>query len=466
MQGDIGQVEGGRNVTRKHGTGGLARTALAVAMALALGLPQAGMAQSAREAELEQRVAELERLVSELVNRQHEASTKTEAVAAELDKVKAAPKVQVAPILASGANFSYGGFVKLDAMITDTSDGRIAEGSAGRQFYVPSTIPVGGPGADGGDPYTDIHAQFSRIWFAADATTEAGNKFRGYIEADLFGGGSSNLGNEVSTNTHALTMRQAFVTWNGWLAGQTWSNFQDVAALPDAVDFVGPTEGTIFVRQAQVRYTTGPWSFSLENPHTTVSSVANAARNNSGGDNVLPDVTARYMMKGDWGHFTVAGLLRQLKVGEESDSAAALSVSGRYVLGSSDDLRYMASYGGGLGRYLGFGLGADAEQDVNGDLHAQNAWGGFVGWRHAFSPKLRSNLMYSFAEIDNDKNLAGFGPASLGATERAYSYHANLIYTPFPRLDIGAEVTFGVRELEDDRKGDLTRFHTTVKYSF
>ena len=453
--------------TRRTGASrAFARTALAAAMALALGLPQAGMAQTAREAELERRVAELERLVSELVGKQQETSTKTEAVAAELDKVKAVPKVQSAPILASGASFSYGGFVKLDAMITDTSDGRIAEGSAGRQFYVPSTIPVGGAGADGGDPYTDIHAQFSRIWFAADATTEAGNKFRGYIEADLFGGGSANLGNEVSTNTHAITMRQAFVTWNGWLAGQTWSNFQDVAALPDAVDFVGVTEGTTFVRQAQIRYTKGPWSFSLENPHTTVSTVATAARNNTSGDNVLPDVTARYMMKGDWGHFTVAGMLRQLKVGDETDSGAAISASGKYVLGSSDDLRYMASYGSGIGRYLGFGLGADAEQDANGDLHAQNGWGGFVGWRHAFSPKLRSNLMYSFAGIDNDKSLPGFGPTSLGATEKATSWHANLIYSPFPRLDVGAEIGFGVRELEDGREGDLTRFHTTVKYSF
>src|SRR3546814_10282620 len=98
----------------------------------------------------------------------------------------------------------------------------------------------------------------------------------------MYGGGSSNLGNEVSTNTHGLTLRQAFVTWNNWLAGQAWSNFQDVAALPEAVDFVGVTEGTTFVRQAQIRYTNGPFSVALENPHTTVGSIATAARNNAG----------------------------------------------------------------------------------------------------------------------------------------------------------------------------------------
>ncbi len=448
-----------------------ARTALAVAVLTAL--PQMGMAQSAREVELERRVADLERMVSELVGKQQatveqsaQTAAKADATAAELDKIKTAPAVQKTPILASGAAFSYGGFIKVDAMVTDTSDGRIAEGSAGRLFYVPSTIPVAGAGADGGDAYTDIHAQFSRLWFAADATTEAGNKFRGYIEADLFGGGSASLGNEVSTNTHALTVRQAFVTWNNWMAGQAWSNFQDVAALPDAVDFVGPTEGSIFVRQSQIRYTTGAWSFSIENPHTTYDAVANAARNTGGGDNVLPDFTARWLTKGTWGHFTVAGLLRQLKVGDETETGAAVSVSGKFMLGANDDIRYMASYGAGIGRYLGFGLGADAVMDASGDLNALDGYGGFVGWRHAFSPKLRTNLFYSMAAFDNDRSLPGWGSGSWGAVEKANSLHANVIYSPFPRLDIGAEIGVASRALEDEREGDLTRFQTTIKYTF
>src|SRR3546814_14767932 len=102
-------------------------------------------------------------------------------------------------------------------------------------------------------------------------------RFRSYIEADMYGGGSSNLGNEVSTNTHGLTLRQAFVTWNNWLAGQAWSNFQDVAALPEAVDFVGVTEGPTFVRQAQIRYTNGPFSVALENTHTTPGQIGRTA---------------------------------------------------------------------------------------------------------------------------------------------------------------------------------------------
>lgn len=449
---------------------------LAIALSLALVAPGVAFGQTAKEKELEARIAQLEAQVQALLQQQQQTEAAVAATKTELDEVRVAtasdgkPAIQRSPILTAGnpgSVFSYGGFIKLDAMVTDTSDGAIAEGSAGRMFYVPSTIPVTANGAEPDtDPYTDFHAAFSRFWLAADWTSEGGDKFRGFIEADMFGGGTANLGNEVSTNTHGITIRHAYVTWNKWLAGQTWSNFQDVAALPEAVDFVGVTEGTTFVRQAQVRYTNGPWSVALENPQTTVSTVATAARNNAGGSDLLPDLTARYVMKGDWGHFSIAGLLRQLKSGDESDTGAAVSLSGRFNLGASDDIRWMASYGSGIGRYLAFGLGADAALDANGNLHARDGGGGFVAWRHAFSPKLRSNLMYSVAEFDNDRSLAGWGPASWAEVERAQSFHANLIYSPFPKLDVGAEVSWGQRELEDDRKGDLKRFHTTIKYSF
>lgn len=448
------------------------RRVLATAVLVALAAPGMAFAQTAKEQELEARVAQLEAQIQMLLQGQQQQQESITEAKERLDAVQvaqpAAKPVQSKPILANPeAVFTYGGFIKFDAMVTDTSDGAIAEGSAGRLFYVPSTVPVTANGAEpDSDAYTDMHAAFSRFWLSADHTTERGDKFKAFIEADMFGGGSSNLGNEVSTNTHGLTVRHAYVGWNNWIAGQTWSNFQDVAALPEAVDFVGVTEGTTFVRQAQIRYTSGPFSIALENPQTTVSNIANAARNNTGGSDSLPDVSARYVMKGSWGHFSAAGLLRQLKSGDESETGAAVSLSGRFNIGSNDDIRWMANYGSGIGRYLGFGLGADSVMDANGNLHAQDGAGGFVAWRHAFNDKLRSNLMYSVAEFDNDRNLVGWGPASFAATERAQSFHANVIYSPFPKLDIGAEIGWAKRELEDDREGDLKRIQTTVKYSF
>lgn len=479
------------------------RTPLALAIAVALAASNPAFAATRKEKELEARVAQLEAQVQALVAAQQQQqaqldTTRAEAADAnaqvamtksELDKVKASQPAPLPagkqPIQATaintagnpGTTFSYGGFVKFDAMATKTSDGKIDDGSAGRLFYLPSQIPVAAPPANGGNAYTDVSAQLSRFWLSADTVTQRGDKLKGYVEMDFYGGGSNALnGNETSTNTYAVTLRQAYVQWNDWLAGQTWSNFQDVAALPDAVDFVGATDGTIFVRQAQIRYAKGNWSFSAENPQTTIGSVASGARLANSGANSIPDLTARYTTKGDWGHFSVALLARQFayqnKLANGSYQSAktatggAVSVAGNFNIGKNDDIRYMVNAGSGIGRYMAFGLGSDTVLDANGNLHALDGYGGFVAWRHAFSPKLRGNLMYSMAMFDNDRSLPGWGAGSWGVTERASSIHANLIYSPIPKLDLGAEISYGKRDLEDERAGDLKRVQATVKYSF
>ena len=447
---------------------------LAAAIVFVLITPGAAFGQTAKEKELEARIAQLETQVQALLQSQQQTQTTVAEARAQLDEVRVArgtaaegqPRIQSSAIMPAAnpnTTFTYGGFIKFDAMVTDTSGGEIADGSSGRLFYLPSTIPVATGSAEPDvDPYTDYHAQLSRFWFSADHVTEGGDKVKAYIEADMFGGGSNALvGNETATNTYAVSLRQAYVSWNRWLAGQTWSNFMDVAALPDAVDFVGVTDGTVFVRQAQLRYTSGPFSVSIENPQTTITPYLSSAARFNSGDNALPDITGRYVAKGNWGHFSIAGLLRQFRNDGESANGAAVSVSGKFNLGTSDDIRYMVNAGSGIGRYMAFGLGSDVVQNVNGEIDALDGYGAFVAWRHVFNGKLRGNLMYSAGHFDNNPSIAGWG-----VTERSQSFHANLIYSPIPKLDIGAEIGWGQRSLEDDREGDLKRIHTHVKYTF
>lgn len=472
---------------RSRGT--IARRPLAAALLVALALPGMAFAQTAKEKELEERVAQLEAMVKQLVAQQQQQqsqitevktaqSTAAVAPAAAVASAPsgaapaaAKPTIQTAPIVPGanpGTRFSYGGFIKMDASLTRTNDGDIPDGTVGRMFYVPKATPVGGGDTNENGADTDMGAQLSRFWLSADTDLESGDKLKAYLEFDLFGGGSTAFtGNELATNTYALTLRQAYVSWNNWLAGQAWSNFQDTAALPDAVDFIGPSEGTTFVRQAQLRYTQGPWSFSMENPETALTPFNGNMAQIQGDDGEMPDLTARYTAKGDWGHFGIAGLVRQLKyqngpTGVDSDSTGyGVSASGKFNMGTNDDLRYMLTAGSGISRYIGLALSNDAVLDADGDIENIDLVSGFVAWRHVFSPKLRGNVMYSVAEFDNEADLTG-----LGITKSSQSAHLNLIYTPLPKLDLGAELIWGQRELESGDRGDLNRLQTHVKYSF
>jgi len=432
------------------------RHRLALALSIAL-LPSMACADEAREQALEARIAALEQQVAALLSNAPSAPAAAPTAAPAAAPLRA---TTIMPGAVEGTRFSFGGFVKLDAMLTDTDGGEIADGSAGRLLYLPGAIPVGGD--DEGSDF-DAHAQFSRFWFAADTTLDSGDVLRGYLEFDLFGGA---LGNEVATNTYGVTVRHAYATWNGWLAGQTWSNFQDVAALPDAVDFIGPTDGTVFVRQAQLRYSRGPWSFALENPETILTpNLGNVTRLVSD-DNTLPDLTARWTRRSDAGHFSVAGLLRQLKhettTGiDASDTGFGISLSGRRQFGPSDDLRVMLIGGRGISRYIGLATANDGVLDADGDIEATDTLAGFAAWRHVWTPTLRSNLIASIADYRNDAALTGDG-----ITSRVQSLSGNLIWTLLPKLDVGVELRLAERELESGVDGRLDRLQFHAKYSF
>ena len=436
--------------------------ASASALMLALFAPVA-FGQTDKEKELEARIEQLEKLVQQMSTQSAAKPATPPPTAAD----QPAQNTTITPTASPTTKFRYGGFIKFDAIYTDTPDGEIADGTAGRLFYFPSTIPVGAAGAsESGD--LDFSAQLSRFWFGADTTLSSGSKLTSYLEFDLYGGGSNAfLGNETATNTYGLTVRHAWVSWDKWLAGQTWSNFQDVAALPDTVDFIGPTEATIFVRQAQLRYTTGAWTLSLENPETTVTPFGGATARIASDDNSIPDLIARWTTRGTWGHLSVAGMVRQLKYQnpatriDDSTIGGALSVSGKWNFGANDDIRFMLNAGSGIGRYLGLAISSDTVLNSTGGLDAIDGLGAYVGYRHVFNRSVRGNVFYSLARFDNDIRLTGGS-----VTESVESAHINLIYSPLPKLDLGAELIFAERDIESGLDGELRRLHMHVRYNF
>ena len=354
--------------------------------------------------------------------------------------------------------FNYGGYIKLDSMWSDYSAGAPAGSNVGRDFYVPSTLTVGND--SNSDAVFDMHARESRFNFGTATVMHNGKTIKTKIEIDFLA--SATGGNERVSNSYAPRIRHAFVTYDGWLFGQTWSNFQNVGALAETLDFVGPAEGTVFVRQSQIKYTTGAWSFSLENPESTISTASGMAVTD---DASLPDFTARYTHKADWGNIVVAALARQLtyKVGavDADETSFGISASGKINLGD-DNLKFMLTQGKGLGRYVGLNVAHGAV--LNGDdLDAIDSTSGFVAYQHKWNSQWRSTFLYSFFSADNNADLLAI---SGDPTESSQSYSANILYSPVKRLTFGAEFKHAERETESGVDGDLERLQFSVKYSF
>lgn len=389
-----------------------ARTSLGLMLAAtALVAPQAASAATAKEKALEARLEKLEAQMAQLqtelatarsdqataVAEAREATAQANAAAAQAaavtsqvgeTKAKLATletKPQPEGFRDGNTTIKLGGYLKMVASASRFSNGAVASNTLGRDFYLPQTIPTTPGGRDFSSQ--DFTAKQTRLWLNLESQV-AGHVVKGYLETDFqtTSSAAANVtagGSQRTTNGYTLALRRATLTVDHFTFGQDWTTFQYTAALPESTDYVGGAEGTIFVRQPLVRYT-APLTKQLtlmvgvENPESAVTNANSATLIESGTDR-LPDFTARAVYTGKHGELSLAGLFRQVR-GETAGTPAALlnntgvagngvstdgiggSIGGKLFLNDakSSDIRFIATYGKNIGRYVGLNFAPDA----------------------------------------------------------------------------------------------------------
>ncbi len=356
-----------------------------------------------------------------------------------------------------GTEVSLKGYLKLDAIFSDYRDGALSAGNLGKDFYVPSLTPVGGQSESSS---VDFHARQTRFAIGTKSNID-GITLKTFIEMGFL---ATPDGNERITNSYEPRMRHAFLEYNNWLFGQTWSTFMDVGALPETLDFIGNTDASVFVRQAQVRYTLGNFQFALENPETTVTPFGGGARVVTD-DNSLPDAVIRYNYKASDFSLSIAGLFRQLQYDDgaaidDTETSYGIAVSGVYKIGR-DDIKFLINSGSGLGRYVGLNITNGAVVNAQNKLEAIDTTAYYISYRHHWNDQWRSTVSYSAIDIDNDVTLTG-----AGVSEGSSSVRLNLIYSPTSRLSLGGELAVAERDVESGASGKMDRLQFSAKLTF
>lgn len=424
---------------------------------------------AATNAELQKRMEMLEQQLQMLKTELRQQDQAQQQKTAALEEKVAVQQVAVKKDeKSSGTKFSYGGFIKVDGMWSQSSDQQRAD-NVGDDFLVPSTIAVG-DGDNEGDAVFDSNAKFSRFWLKTETDTSAG-LLTSYLEMDFNGSNDERL-----TNQSVNGLRHAYLNWDysdsgSLLVGQTWSTFFNAGVLPETLDFVGPTSGTVFVRQTQARWThkLGGGSslmLSAENPSVSVYDAGSGYDANDVDDSSMPDLVARYNGQiGSNFSYSLAGIGRQIAyedspAGLDDDTYGyGISVAGKWVFGNGDDLKFMVNQGN-LGRYVALNAFRDAAVDADGDLELIDSVGGFIAYRHLWSEKFRSTLSYAYSTADNPSDILA------DVTETISNANINLIYSPTPKLSFGAEYIYATREVESGLDGDLSRLQFMGKWAF
>ena len=364
---------------------------------------------------------------------------------------------------AAQTTFTFGGYVKFDALATNFNDGTVDNTSVLRDIHFPGAIPVGGSNETFAT--LDYHAKESRFNLGTSTVLSNGKSIRAFFEVDFLLAGQ---GDERVSNSFNPRLRQAFFEYDEWLLGQTWSTFMILDIVED-LDFGGTAEGFVFVRQPQVRFTRGGLQVAVETSETTLTPWEESGRQDSG-NAVVPDIVARYNLDGDWGHVSAAGILRRLNhefedgagvIVNETETGFGLTVGGLVNFLERDDIRFQATAGNGLGRYLALNFLNGAQILEDETLEPVGSISGFVGVRHWWTEQWRSNANVSFLQADNDPALS-IG----GVNDSAWSASINLIYSPVPGLDFGMEFMHAVRELQDGTSGSFERLQFSGKYAF
>lgn len=354
---------------------------------------------------------------------------------------------------AANTEFSYGGYIKFDAMYSQYNDGDLGAGSAARDFYIPSATPVGGDSSSS----LDFTARSSRLNFKTVTNLENGEKITGFAEMDFLLHGD---GNEVASNSYSPRLRHFFFTYNNLTFGQTWTTFLNTGSLPETVDFFGVPEGTPFARQPLIRYTSGNIQVSLENPESTVDSTAG-----TNDDSTIPDIVARYNLSSGSLNMSVAAIGRQISRQDaaanvdESTTGFGVNVAGIVKMGS-DDLKFSVT-NGQVARYVGLGIAAPDAILSGSDLKATDVTAAFVAYRHFWNPQMRSTLAYSMLQTD-------YGVDNTGLTDSTSSARVNLMYSPVKEVTYGLEYSHVQRELDDaaGTDGSIDRLQFSAKYTF
>jgi hypothetical protein len=345
-----------------------------------------------------------------------------------------------------------GGYAKVD-FIYDTK----AIGSF--DYFVTSAIPTSGPDTQRGSQFT-VHAKQTRINIDLRRDTEAGPA-RLYAEADWFGDASSGF----EPGSYQFHLRHAFGQLKNFGAGYSFSAFMDNDALPDTLDFEGPGAAP-FLLLAQARYT---WKVG-ENTNFSLSAEAPSAEITTpigSGRSTFPDITLRGRYEADKGHVQLAGLWRRLNWRSGASPSDSTDGYGLNLAGSlktfGDD--YMVGgfiWGKGIARYVAdiSGSGLDAVVDPSGNLQALEEYGGYAGYTHYWTPKLRSTGVIGWLGMNNKSFQA---PTSF---KESQYYSANLIWNPYGSFNVGAEVLYGNNKTFDGNSANDTRIQMSVQYDF
>lgn len=382
--------------------------------------------------QLRQEVEALKALVTQQQQVQHNQAVQIEQVKAAPQPSAAAPK---ALSTKSDTEVKLYGFVRGDANY-------IIEGSAGDFSDVAKT-----------------NGQTRDKLVATAKTTRLGLDFKTSVNGAEVGG---KLESDFAGTNDSFRIRQAYLTYENWLIGQTQSNFLSNHA-PFMIDFSTNVGGGT-TRLPMVRY-----GFDLT-PATQLFLAAE--KPNSSAEDIkssVPTLTAKLAHNFDdkKGNASARALVEVYKDEDVNKRKAGWGLAAGTTYQVLDPLKATldVSYTKGVNGIL-YGTNANAafvDDEGNRNIEQNEIWAVQTGLTYSILPNLKTSLGYGALFADKDSDYADLNEAANKEVQQAW---LNLVYSPVKPLEFGVEYVNGERKTFKNEKFKDNRIGLMSKYSF
>lgn len=275
--------------------------------------------------------------------------------------------------------------------------------------------------------------------------------------------------------------------------GLDYSLFMNQRAIPQTLDFEGPqslpeplyTHAKLEVPFARIGNEGEKnlfWGVGVEESKAqlTVDPQYGAAA-----ENQVPSIYANLTYNTDRANLTLTGVYRRLRArGPTYDSSAngwGLYLSGNINTWGEDSL--MGGFFGGRGiaalidDTTGLNLDAVSTSGPGGQLKAMGLIGAWAAYERIWNPDFRSTAAFGFLKGYSDFIDRNLGPRSsdgalVGIFKETIYTSVNLVWTPIPLFEFGAEYLYGHQEMKDgstdfdSNKGHDHRIQVTLRIIF
>ena len=410
---------------------------------------------------LEEQVVHLQQQVQELQNLMQQQKQTSEKISAELPilKEKSVLKTDLKQLVTKGgAEFELYGNVRADASYQ-------FKGPSTMYNYI-SAVPLEGTVNEGNNSdkfQSTLNA--TRFGFNFKTPKIGEHSIGGKVEMDFFGGAGRDT----------FRIRHAYLTYDQWLVGQTWSNFNAVEYFPETVDASLSVGGSL-TRVPQVKYSypmdkNMNLAFSLEDSkaETVTTSGTQNFTTDANAKLKFPSAVGRLNYKFENGSALSGRLFLTQKAtnheGNDDFLAWGAALGGKYQVAENTLLRFDYNHIKGDTKNVLWSNYAYVF-DVNGEMKPNEFDVVTLGLTQKITPKIRSTLGLGYMRANTDNHFADLVRNDLTQNKELTEGWINLFYNPVKPINLGVEYMYGERKTFTDQKGIDNRVNFTAIYDF